>query len=98
MVNIYKFHKKEILIQPPGEPREQRLGDVRQKSLSNTKFHKFHTGRVEIYWRIFGANFIWLLSFKISQLETLKLLEVLVTIKLFITEKVAWKTTRKKYF
>ena len=31
MVNIYKSHKKEILIQPPGEPREQHLGDVRQK-------------------------------------------------------------------
>ena len=31
MVNIYKFCKKEILIQPPGEPREQHLGDVRPK-------------------------------------------------------------------
>ena len=31
MVNIYKFHDKDILIQPPGEPREQHLGDVRQK-------------------------------------------------------------------
>ena len=30
-VNIYKFPKKENLIQPPGEPREQHLGDVRQK-------------------------------------------------------------------
>ena len=30
-VNIYKFPKKEILIQPPGEPREQHLGDVRPK-------------------------------------------------------------------
>ena len=31
MVNISKFCKKEILIQPPGEPREQHLGDVRPK-------------------------------------------------------------------
>ena len=31
MVNIYKFCKKDILIQPPGEPREQHLGDVRPK-------------------------------------------------------------------
>ena len=35
------------------------------------------TGMVEIYWHIFEANFNWLLSSKISQLETLKLLEVL---------------------
>ena len=33
MVNIYKFHKKEILNQTPGEPREQDLGDVRQKKV-----------------------------------------------------------------
>ena len=44
MVNIYKSHKKEILIQPPGEPREQHLGDVRQKKT---------TGRVNLYWHIF---------------------------------------------
>ena len=31
MVNVYKFCKKEILVQPPGEPREQHLGDVRPK-------------------------------------------------------------------
>ena len=31
MVNIYKFHTKEILIQLHEEPREQHLGDVRQK-------------------------------------------------------------------
>ena len=31
MVNIYKFHKKEILIQPPGEPKEQHLLEVRLK-------------------------------------------------------------------
>ena len=28
------------MIQPPGEPREQRLGEVYQKSSSYTKFHK----------------------------------------------------------
>ena len=33
MVNTYKFCKKEILIQSPGEPREQHLGDVRPKKL-----------------------------------------------------------------
>ena len=38
------------------------------------------TGRVDIYWRIFEAYFIWLLSSKISHLETLKLLEVLVSV------------------
>ena len=38
MVNTYKFCKKEILIQPPGEPREQ------QDEM---------TGRVDILWRIF---------------------------------------------
>ena len=29
MVNIYKFCKNVILLQPPGEPREKHLGDVR---------------------------------------------------------------------
>ena len=43
MVNIYKFCKKEILIQPPGEPREHHLGDVRQK-----KFERFE-GRYILY-------------------------------------------------
>ena len=33
MVSINKFCKKEILIQPPGEPREQHLGDVGPKKL-----------------------------------------------------------------
>ena len=45
MVNIYKFCKIEILIQPPGEPREQHLGDVRPKSSSYTKFHKRQNDR-----------------------------------------------------
>jgi len=31
MVNTYKFCKNQILIQPPGEPREQHLGDVGPK-------------------------------------------------------------------
>ena len=31
MVNLNKFCKREILIQLPGEPREQHLGDVRPK-------------------------------------------------------------------
>ena len=64
MINLYKFCKKEILIQPPGEPREQHLGDVRSKV--------FRLIKVRI------SN--WLLNSKISLLETLKLLEVLVCI------------------
>ena len=28
MVKINKFQKKEIWIQPPGEPQEQHLGDI----------------------------------------------------------------------
>ena len=31
MVDLYKFCKREILIQPPGKPREQHLGDVGPK-------------------------------------------------------------------
>ena len=31
MVNTYKIYNKEVLIQPPGEPREQHLGDIRPK-------------------------------------------------------------------
>ena len=45
MVNLNKFYKREILIQPPGEPREQHLGDVRPKSSSYTKFHKKQNDR-----------------------------------------------------
>ena len=40
MVNIDKFHKKEILIQPPGEPREQHLGEARKKKLELHKMSK----------------------------------------------------------
>ena len=40
MLNIHKFCKKEILIQPPGEPRKPYLGDIPLKSLSYTKFQK----------------------------------------------------------
>ena len=55
MVNIYNFCKREILIQPPGEPREQHLGDVRHKKF---ELHKINikdkmTERVDILWRIF---------------------------------------------
>jgi len=39
-----KFNKKEILIQPPGEPREQHLGDVRPK-----KF-ELHTISLKTKW------------------------------------------------
>ena len=38
MVNLNKFCKREILIQPPGEPREQYLGDVRHKISYKTKW------------------------------------------------------------
>ena len=58
MVNIYKFCK--ILIQPPGEPREQHLGDVRPKKF---ELHK-KTGRVAILG----------VKNEMNQLETLKLL------------------------
>ena len=37
MVNIYEFCKKDILIQPPGKPREQHLGDVRPKKFELQK-------------------------------------------------------------
>ena len=33
MVNIYKFCKEEILIQPPGEHREQQLSEVGTKKI-----------------------------------------------------------------
>jgi hypothetical protein len=54
IVNLYKFCKREILIQPPGEPREQHLGDVRQKVRASQNFIKDKmTGRVNILKRIF---------------------------------------------
>ena len=37
MVNIYKFCKKEIFIQPPEEPREQHLGDIRPEKFELKK-------------------------------------------------------------
>ena len=76
----YVFHKKEILIQPPGEPREQHLGDVQHKKYELQKISSRRNDwkGIYIYLRIFEANFIWLLDSKISRLETLKLLEVLV--------------------
>ena len=41
------------MIKPPGEPREQHLGE----SSSYTKFHKNEmTIRVDILWRIFGNS------------------------------------------
>ena len=46
MVNIYKFCKKEILIQPPGEPRKQHLSDVRPK-----KFELHKIKRRQNYWK-----------------------------------------------
>ena len=74
MVNIYKFFKKEILIQPPGEPREQHLGDVRPKKFELQKI----SSKVFRDIKVLISN--WLLNSKISQLETLKLLEVLVVL------------------
>ena len=38
MVNLNKFFKREILIQLPGEPPEQHLGDIQPKKF---KLHKF---------------------------------------------------------
>ena len=52
------------------------------------------TGTVDLYWRIFEANFIWLLSSKISQLETLKLLEVLVKFVTFLYPKIYYNANR----
>ena len=52
MVIIYKFCKNEIRIQPPGEPQEHHLGEVRQKSSCYKNFIKDKmTGRVDIVWR-----------------------------------------------
>ena len=38
VLNIYKFRKKEIQLQSPGEPREHRLGEVLQ-GRSKSKFN-----------------------------------------------------------
>ena len=60
MVNIYKYCKKEILIQPPGEPREQHQGDVRPKKvLATQNFIKNKmTERSDVLtrWHIFEKN------------------------------------------
>ena len=48
MVHIYKFCKKIFLIQPPGERREQHLGEVRPK-----KFELHEISLLNILWHIF---------------------------------------------
>ena len=58
MINIYKLPKKNF-IPPPGEPREQKVRAT-QNFIKDEM-----TARVDIYSRIFEANFIWLLSSKI---------------------------------
>ena len=45
IVNLYKFCKRDILIQPPGEPREQHLGDVRPKKFELHKIYKRRNDR-----------------------------------------------------
>ena len=40
IVIIYKFCKKRNFIQPPGEPKEQHLGEVRSNKFVLQKFHK----------------------------------------------------------
>ena len=47
------------MIQPPGEPREQHLGDVQLKNCELCTQHFIKnkmTGRVHILWRIFWKN------------------------------------------
>ena len=39
MVFIYKFCTKEIEVQPPGEPREQHLGEVQAAQKFNINNH-----------------------------------------------------------
>ena len=48
MVNTYKFCKNQILIQPPGEPREQHLVRATQNFIKDKMI-----GRVDILVRIF---------------------------------------------
>ena len=48
MVNIYKFYKKETLVQPPWEPREQHLGGVRPKKFELHKKTKWLEGSIYI--------------------------------------------------
>ena len=54
IVIIYKFCKKSILIQPPGEPREHHPSEVRTKvrAMKNVIQTKM-ANRVDILWRIF---------------------------------------------
>ena len=76
------------MIQTPGEPREQHLGEV-----TGTEKHFFLVYLSEnvqkIYFPVTSnlkvriSNF-WLLNSKISQFETLKLLEVLVVLVLVL--------------
>ena len=40
IVIIYKFCKKRNFIQPPGEPKEQHLGEVRSNKFVLQKIHK----------------------------------------------------------
>ena len=57
MVIIYKFYKNEILIQPPGEPREYHPGEVRPNCSCYKIFReKKMTEWVNKLWRIFEKS------------------------------------------
>ena len=68
MVKTYKFFKVEILIQPPGEPREQHLGDVRPKEFENFIKDKI-TGMVDICTRLYRALFFTFFSSIVEKLN-----------------------------
>jgi len=56
LVSIYKFDKKEIKIQPPGEPRKQHLGEVRQGMLNlklNISNHRYFAVNLPIVFIYF---------------------------------------------
>ena len=85
MVNIYKFNIKKFDPTSLRTSRTTSRGRSTKKVWATQNFMKYEmTGRVDIYKCIFEAcNFILLQSFKISQFETLKLLEVLVFFSFF---------------
>ena len=78
LLSIYKFWKREIQLQPPGEPQEHHRGEFlqgRSKSKSFFGVSGFHSSNYLEMKTILSSNF------QNIQLETLKLPEVLVNLQ-----------------
>ena len=91
MVFIYKFFFN--LIQPPGKPREQNLGEVQQKSLSYTKFHIRQKDRKSWY----SLSYFWEKCKKVK-IEVTGWKKTFSSSFFFLLSHKAWKVKYLRHF